>query len=98
MASGGINPFIDCDDVLSQIVGEFAARDPTYPNRRRALKQKLAPLTDPLSKLQLSGHPMGCAEQIMLEVQWLLNYRDDWDLAERRLGELSQAPAFYGTV
>ena len=32
---------------------------------------------------------MGCAEQIMLEVQWLLNYRDDWDRAERRLGELA---------
>jgi hypothetical protein len=28
MASGGINPFIDRDDVLSQIVGEFAALDP----------------------------------------------------------------------
>ena len=32
---------------------------------------------------------MGCAEQIMFEVQWLLNYRDDWDRAERRLGELA---------
>jgi hypothetical protein len=89
MASGGMNPFIDRDDVLSQIVGEFAARDPAYPNRRRALKQKLAPLTDQLSRLQESGHPMRCAEQIMLEVQWLLNYRDDWDRAERRLGELA---------
>jgi len=89
MASGGINPFIDRDDVLSQIVGEFAARDPAYPDRRRALTQKLVPLTDQLSKLQESGHPMGCAEQIMLEVQWLLNYRDDWDRAERRLGELA---------
>ena len=66
MASGGINPFIDRDDVLSQIVGEFAARDPAYPNRRRALKQKLAPLTDQLSKLQERGHPMGCAEQTIL--------------------------------
>jgi hypothetical protein len=28
MESGGINPFIDRDDVLSQIVGEFAAQDP----------------------------------------------------------------------
>ena len=63
MACGGINPFIDRDDVLSQIVGEFAARDPAYPDRRRALKQKLVPLTDQLSKLQESGHPTGCAEQ-----------------------------------
>jgi hypothetical protein len=77
MASGGINPFIGRDDVLSQIVGEFASRDPAYPNRPRALKQKLAPLTDQLSKLQESGHPMGCAEQIMFEVQWLPNYRDE---------------------
>jgi hypothetical protein len=63
MAYGGINPFIDRDDVLSQIVGEFAARDPAHPNRRRALKQKLVPLTDQVRKLQESGHPMGCAEQ-----------------------------------
>jgi hypothetical protein len=42
MASGGIKPFIGRDDVLSQIVGEFAARDPAYPDRRRVLKQTSA--------------------------------------------------------
>ncbi|HMD65520.1 MAG TPA: hypothetical protein VKG22_02575 [Stellaceae bacterium] len=96
MTSGNTNRFIDRDDVLAQIVGEFSARNPAYSDRRRALKQKLAPLADQLNKLQESGHPMGCPEQIMLEVQWLLNYRDDWDRAERRLADLTTGLADIG--
>src|SRR5262249_29772282 len=46
-----------------------------------------------LDELQESGAPMGCAEQISLETKWLLNYRDDFDRAERRLAALTASLA-----
>jgi hypothetical protein len=88
-----INPFLDRDDLLTKIRAAFVARDSHYPDRRAALKGQLKPLADRLDQLQKQGHPMVCAEQILLEAQWLSNYRDDWDRAAQRIADLTQAVA-----
>src|SRR6266702_2185233 len=85
-----VNPFIDRDDILTKIRAAFTARDPHYAARRAELKQRLAPLAATLEHLQASGHPMNCADQIRLEVQWLLNYREDWTRAARRMDDLEK--------
>ncbi len=72
-----VNPFIDRDDILAKIRAAFTARDAQYAARRAELKKRLAPLAARLEQLQGSEHPMNCADQIRLEVQWLLNYRED---------------------
>jgi len=88
-----VNPFIDRDDILAKIRAAFTARDAQYAARRAELKKRLAPLAARLEQLQGSGHPMNCADQIRLEVQWLLNYRADWDRAARRLDDLETSLA-----
>ncbi len=88
-----VNPFIDRDDILAKIRAAFTARDPQYATRRAELKKRLGPLAARLEQLQGSGHPMNCADQIRLEVQWLLNYRADWDRAARRLDDLETSLA-----
>ncbi len=86
-----VNPFIDRDDILAKIRAAFTARDAQYPARRAELKKRLAPLAANLEHLQASGHPMNCVDQIRLEVQWLLNYRDEWDRAARRIDDLEKS-------
>jgi hypothetical protein len=85
-----INPFLDRDDLLTKIRVGFIVRDSHYPDRRAALKAQLKPLADRLDQLQKQGHPMVCAEQILLEAQWLSNYGDDWDHAAQRIADLTQ--------
>ena len=85
------NPFLDREDVLVRIRAAFATRDTHYGERRAALKARLAPLAAHLDQLQKAGHPMICAEQILLEVQWLLNYRDDWQRATQRIDDLEHS-------
>src|SRR6266568_3614354 len=91
-----VNPFIDRDDILAKIRTAFTARDGQYSARRAELKKRLAPLATNLEQLQASGHPMNCADQIRLEVQWLLNYREDWDRAARRIDDLEKSLADTG--
>jgi hypothetical protein len=91
MTSDNTNPFIDRDDVIKQITSEFSVRDSTYPGRKSEMKAQLAPLENRLTTLQASGHPMDCAEQILLEAHWLINYRDDWTAAQERLGALAKS-------
>jgi len=88
-----INPFLDRDDLLTKIRAAFIARDSHYAAQRAALKAQLKPLADRLDQLQKQGRPMVCAEQILLETQWLSNYRDDWDHAAQRMADLTQAVA-----
>ncbi len=86
-----INPFVDREDVLTQIRAAFTTRDAHYAERRAELKKRLAPLAARLEQLQAIGHPMICADQIRLEAQWLLNYRCDWNRASRRIDELEKS-------
>ncbi len=88
-----VNSFVDREDVLAQIRAAFTARDAQYPERRAELKKRLAPLAARLEQLQASGHPMICADQIRLEAQWLLNYRDDWNRASQRIDDLEKSLA-----
>ena len=85
--------FLDREDVLAQIRAAFTARDAQYAVRRAELKKTLAPLAARLDQLQAAGHPMTCADQIRLEAQWLLNYRDDWNRASQRIDDLVKSLA-----
>jgi hypothetical protein len=84
------NPYLDREDVLGEIRAAFASRDPSYDDRRYSLSQRLRSLNEQLAQQQRKGHAMACAEQIALEAQWLLNYREDWPRAARRIERLAQ--------
>ncbi len=92
-STSAANPFLDREDVLVAIRRAFANRDQLYPQHRAELKKRLEPLAVELDQLQANGHPMICADQIRLEAQWLLNYRDDWERASRRLDDLERSLA-----
>jgi hypothetical protein len=79
------NPFIDREDVLAEIRAAFSGRDPQYSDLRKKLKDRLGPLQEKVEALQATGHAMVCSEQILLEAQWLVNYRDDWSRAAQRI-------------
>ncbi len=82
------NPFIDRDDVLGEIAAQWTARHADYAENRRKLKKRLGDLEAQLLGKQDAQHPMACSEQILLEAGWLLNYRDDWEHAKKRLDTL----------
>jgi hypothetical protein len=88
-ASG--NPYLDREDILRRIRAAFSARDRAYTWERNRLAGVLKPLGDKLERLQAEGHAMICAEQILLEAQWLVNYRDEWPRAARRIRDLERS-------
>jgi hypothetical protein len=61
------------EDLLSELRTALAARDVQYGARHGALNAMLAPQADRLENLQADGHPMGCSDQIRLELQWLVS-------------------------
>jgi len=85
-----VDSFLDREDVLAEIRTAFTKRDAQYAARRAELKKALAPLVQRLDQLQAAGNPMTCADQIRLEAQWLLNYRDDWNRASQRINDLGE--------
>ena len=90
------NPYIDRDDVLSQIADRFTARHTDYADQRRTRKKRLGDLEKQLAAKQDARHPMACSEQILLEAGWLLNYSDDWPRADKRLDALERSLADTG--
>jgi hypothetical protein len=91
MASDDPNPFINRDDLLKEIRQEFLAFDPQYGDKRTKLLADLQEPADQVAKRQQAGLPAACTSQILLEIQWLANYRDDWDRARERLAALQEA-------
>jgi hypothetical protein len=91
MSTDAPNPYIDRDDLLSQIFAEFTAIDPNYPKSRGDLLSALDGPAKEVAARQQAGRPAACANQIVLEVQWLANYWMDWDRAKRRLAALERA-------
>src|SRR5712664_543567 len=93
MPSDSSNPFINRDDLLQLIRKEFTSLDPHYGEKRGDLLGALKAPADEVAARQQAGLPAACANQILLEISWLANYRDDWDRAKRRLVDLQKALA-----
>jgi hypothetical protein len=93
MPSDSSNPFISRDDLLQLIRKEFTSLDPHFGEKRGDLLGALKAPADEVAARQQAGLPAACANQILLEISWLANYRDDWDRAKRRLVDLQKALA-----